>query len=277
MKSQGERVPGPSPAAEFQAIVRVAHELADISGPVILKHFRKSMPVENKAIGGAFDPVTKADRGAEKAIAQALATRFPDHGMVGEEFGTKPGSSPYRWIVDPIDGTRSFIIGSPLWGTLIGVLKGDEPVFGLMDQPFTGERFWSTDKAACHSTRGGRPVRLKTRECPRMEDAVFTTTHPEMFDTAEQKTALEALKGKVRLSRYGGDCYAYCLLASGFIDIIIEPGLKPYDIVALIPIVERAGGVVTTWTGGSPSEGGNIIASGDRRLHDAALAMINKS
>ncbi|RUP09730.1 histidinol-phosphatase [Hyphomicrobium sp.] len=269
-------MPGPSPAAEFQAIVRVAHELADISGPVILKHFRKAMPVENKASGGAFDPVTKADRGAEKAISEALATRFPDHGLVGEEFGTKAGTSPYQWIIDPIDGTRSFIIGSPMWGTLIGVLKDEKPVFGLMDQPFTGERFWSTDKAAYHSIRGGRPVRLKTRECPRIEDAVLTTTHPEMFAEPEQLTALETLRKKARLTRYGGDCYGYCLLASGLVDIIIEPGLKPYDIVALIPIIERAGGVVTTWTGGSPSNGGNIIATGDARLHEEALAMINK-
>jgi histidinol phosphatase-like enzyme (inositol monophosphatase family) len=276
LKSQGERVPGTSPAAELQAIVRVAHELADISGPVILKHFRKTMPVENKAIGGAFDPVTKADRGAEKAISQALASRFPDHGIVGEEFGTKSGTSPYQWIIDPIDGTRSFIIGSPLWGTLIGVLKDGVPVFGLMDQPFTGERFWSTDKAAYHSVRGGRPARLKTRECTRIEDAVLTSTHPDLFESPEQAAALNTLKEKARLTRYGGDCYGYCLLAAGLVDIVIETGLKPYDIVALIPIIERAGGVITTWTGGSPASGGDIIATGDGRLHEDVLALLNK-
>jgi histidinol phosphatase-like enzyme (inositol monophosphatase family) len=276
LKSQGERVSGRSPAAEFQAIVRVAHELADISGPVILKHFRKPMPVENKAVGGAFDPVTKADRGAEKAISEALAVRFPDHGIVGEEFGTKPGASAYQWIIDPIDGTRSFIIGSPLWGTLIGVLKDRIPFFGLMDQPFTGERFWSSDKAAYHSIRGGRPTRIKTRECARIEDAVLASTHPDLFESAEQSATLGALKAKARLTRYGGDCYNYCLLAAGLIDIIVEPGLKPYDIVALIPIIERAGGMVTTWTGASASEGGDIIATGDARLHEDALAMINR-
>jgi histidinol-phosphatase len=276
LKSQDERVSGPSPAAEFQAIVRVAHELADISGPVILKHFRKPMPVENKAVGGAFDPVTKADRGAEKAISHALAARFPDHGIVGEEFGTKPGTSAYQWIIDPIDGTRSFIIGSPLWGTLIGVLKDSVPVFGLMDQPFTGERFWSGDKATYSSVRGGRPTRLKTRECTRIEDAVLASTHPDLFESAEQSAALGALKAKARLTRYGGDCYNYCLLAAGHIDIIVEPGLKPYDIVALIPIIERAGGAVTTWTGASASNGGDIIATGDARLHEDALAMINR-
>ncbi|WP_290982311.1 histidinol-phosphatase [Hyphomicrobium sp.] len=276
MKSQGERVPGTLPAAEFQAINRVAQELADISGSVILKHFRKPMPVENKAGAGAFDPVTKADRGAEKAIVQALATKFPDHGIVGEEFGSKPGTSPFKWVIDPIDGTRSFIIGSPLWGTLIGVLKNDEPVFGLVDQPFTGERFWSGDKSAYHSMRGARPVRIKTRECTRIEDAVLTSTHPDLFESPEQSAALTALKAKARLTRYGGDCYGYCLLASGFVDIIIESGLKAYDIVAIIPIIERAGGVITTWTGGNPASGGDIIATGDPRLHEDVLALINK-
>lgn len=267
---------GRVPAAEFQAIVRVAQELADISGSVILKHFRKPMPVENKAAGGAFDPVTKADRGAEKAIVQALSTRFPDHGIVGEEFGTRPGTSSYKWVIDPIDGTRAFIMGSPLWGTLIGVEKDDAPVFGLVDQPFTGERFWSGDKAAYHNLRGGRPTRIKTRECSRLEDAILTSTHPDLFESPEQSAALTALKAKARLTRYGGDCYGYCLLASGFVDVIIEAGLKPYDIVAIIPIIERAGGVITTWTGGDPSSGGDIIATGDPRLHENVLALINK-
>lgn len=277
LKIQGERVPGSSPAADFQAIVRVAHELADISGPVILKHFRKAVPVENKADGGAFDPVTKADRGAEKAIVQALATRMPNDGVFGEEFGTKGGNSPYQWVIDPIDGTRSFIIGSPLWGTLIGVLRDGKPFFGLMDQPFTGERFWSGDRAAYHSVGGGRPTRLKTRACAHLEDAVLASTHPDLFEGVDQAAALNRLKAAARLTRYGGDCYNYCLLASGFIDIVLETSLKPYDIVALIPIIERAGGRVTTWTGGDASSGGDVIACGDARLHEAALTLINKA
>jgi histidinol phosphatase-like enzyme (inositol monophosphatase family) len=277
LKSQGEHVSGSSPAADFQAIVRVGHELADLSGPVILKYFRKPMPVENKAVGGAFDPVTKADRGAEKAIAQALATRFPDHGVVGEEFGTKVGSSAFQWVIDPIDGTRSFIIGSPLWGTLIGVLRDGVPYFGLMDQPFTGERFWSGDRASYYSVGGGRPTRLKTRTCTRIEDAVLTSTHPDLFVGAEQNAVLDKLKGAARLTRYGGDCYGYCLLAGGHVDIIVETGLKPYDIVALVPIIERAGGRVTTWEGTDASGGGDIIATGDARLHDAALKLISRS
>lgn len=276
LKIQGERVPGSSHAADFQAIVRVAHELADISGPVILKHFRKVVPVENKAAGGAFDPVTKADRGAEKAIVEALAARMPNDGVFGEEFGTKAGNSPYLWVIDPIDGTRSFIIGSPLWGTLIGVLRDGKPIFGLMDQPFTGERFWSGDRASYHSVGGGRPVRLKTRACSRLDEAVLASTHPDLFETAEQVEALQRMKAVARLTRYGGDCYNYCLLAAGFIDVVLETSLKPYDIVALIPIIERAGGRVTTWTGEDASNGGDIVACGDARLHDEVLALINK-
>lgn len=270
-------MPGSSPAAEFQIISRVAHELADISGPVILKHFRKSVPVENKAGGGAFDPVTKADRGAEKAIVQALAARLPDDGVYGEEFGTKIGKSPYQWVIDPIDGTRSFIIGSPLWGTLIGVLREGKPIFGLMDQPFTGERFWSGDRVSYHSHGGGRPMRLKTRACPQLEDAVMASTHPDLFEGADQAAVLNRLKATARLTRYGGDCYNYCLLAAGFIDIVLETSLKPYDIVALIPLIERAGGRVTTWDGGDAASGGDVIACGDARLHDAVLTLINKA
>jgi myo-inositol-1(or 4)-monophosphatase len=276
LKSQGERVSGPSPAEDFQAIVRVAHELADLSGPVILKHFRKSTPVENKAVGTAYDPVTKADRGAEKAIAQALAVKFPDHGIVGEEFGTKPGTSRFEWVIDPIDGTRSFIIGSPLWGTLIGVLDDGRPYFGLMDQPFTGERFWSGDRASYASVHGGRPTRLKTRSCTRLEDAVLTSTHPDLFVGPHQTGVLAELKSAARLTRFGGDCYGYCLLAAGHVDVIVETDLKPYDIVALIPIVERAGGQVTTWTGGDAAGGGNIVATGDARLHEVVLSLISK-
>jgi histidinol phosphatase-like enzyme (inositol monophosphatase family) len=274
LKLQGERVPGSS---EFEGIIRVAHELADLSGPVILEYFRKSTPVENKAVGGAFDPVTIADRGAEKAIAEGLAARFPDHGIVGEEFGTKAGSSAFQWIIDPIDGTRSFIMGSPLWGTLIGVLKDGAPYLGLMDQPFTGERFWSGEQASYHSIRGGKPDCLTSRRCDRIEYAVLTSTHPDLFEGEERIAVLERLKAEARLTRYGGDCYGYCLLAAGHVDLIIESGLKPYDIVALIPIIERAGGCVTTWDGSDASSGGDIVATGDPRLHEAALKLINRA
>ncbi len=208
--------------------------------PVILKHFRKPMPVENKAIGGAFDPVTKADRGAEKAIEEALAARFPDHGIVGEEFGTKPGTSAYEWIIDPIDGTRSFIIGSPLWGTLIGVLKDGAPVFRTYG-PAVHRRaiLVLATRPPITASGGGRPARIKTRECPQLEDAILASTHPDLFKSDEEIATLEALKAKARLTpAMAAIAITIALLAAGHIDIIVEPGLKPYDIVALIPIIE---------------------------------------
>lgn len=260
-----------SPAIPFKDLLEGAHAFADLSGPAVLKHFRKTIAVENKA-GRGFDPVTAADRGAEKVIAKALKARFPGHAMTGEELGSSQSESRYRWVVDPIDGTRAFIMGSPLWGTLIGLLDGDRPLLGLMDQPFTGERFYSTQKAS-HLRRNGKTEILKTRPCPSLAGAVLTSTHPGLFEGA-QKDKLARLETSVRMTRFGGDCYAYCLLAAGFIDIIIEPGLKSYDIAALIPIIERAGGVVTTWDGGPAGNGGDIIACGDKRLHDAALKLM---
>lgn len=262
------------PNPKFKPLLAAAHEFADLSGRAVLKHFRKPILVENKA-GKGFDPVTAADRAAEKMIAKALRERFPDHAMTGEEFGTNDSKSRYRWIVDPIDGTRAFIMGSPLWGTLVGLLRDGEPVLGIMDQPFTGERYFSGEHTS-HLRRAGKTTTLKTRPCPALKDAILTSTHPGLFEAGRQQAVLETMEKSVRMTRFGGDCYGYCLLAAGFVDVIIEPGLKSYDIAALIPIIERAGGVVTTWDGGAASNGGDIIACGDKRLHQAALKIMGK-
>ena len=261
----------------FRELLAAAHGFADLAGTAVLKHFRKAPAIDNKAAEG-FDPVTQADRAAEKAIARALKARFPDHALTGEEYGTVDGVSRYRWVVDPIDGTRAFIMGSPLWGTLIGLIDGDTPLLGIMDQPFTGERFWSGEKTA-HMRRGtnGKTTPIKTRTCPRLEDAIFTSTHPGLFAAGREQAVLARFSKSARMTRFGGDCYGYCLLAAGFIDIIIEPGLKSYDVAALIPIVERAGGIMTTWDGRPATEGGDIIACGDVRLHEVALKMLAKS
>lgn len=261
----------------FKDLMAFGHDLADLTGKTVLPYFRTGLSVENKAAAGNYDPVTKADRAAERVIAKALKARFPDHTLVGEEYGTSQGTSRYRWVVDPIDGTRAFIMGSPLWGTLIGLIDGDEPIFGLMDQPFTGERFWSDQKASYLRVRDGKPKRLKTRACNSLKEAILTSTHHNLFEDAHQKAVLTRFNETVRMTRYGGDCYGCCLLAAGFVDIVIEPGLKTYDIVALIPIIERAGGKVTSWTGGPASGGGNVIASGDPKLHEAALKLIAKA
>lgn len=269
-KSRQSRTTRAPDAIAFKALLEAAHAFADLSGTAVLKHFRRPIAVQNKLESG-FDPVTAADKAAERAIAKALKARFPGHALVGEEYGTVNDGARYRWIVDPIDGTRAFIMGSPLWGTLIGLLDGDTPVLGVMDQPFTGERFWSGEKTS-HMRRGkGKAVTLKTRTCPALKDAVLTSTHPGLFAPGDQTELLARMEKSVRMTRYGGDCYGYCLLAAGFVDIIIEPGLKSYDIAALIPIVERAGGIVTTWDGRPAFDGGDIIACGDKRLHAAAL------
>lgn len=254
-------------------LVACAHALADAAGAAIRPHFRRPLAVDNKAGPGAYDPVTVADRAAEAAIADRLRAVFPDHGMVGEELGTVNPDARYRWVVDPIDGTRAFIMGLPTWGTLIGLLDDGMPVLGLMDQPFTGERFHA-DPHGAHLRHAGATVRLATRTCPDLADAVLSTTHPDLFDTPCTAHVLARLRGRARMIRYGGDCYAYCMLAAGHIDAIVEPGLQSYDIVALIPIVERAGGRVTTWTGAPATSGGDIVACGDPTLHAAILAEI---
>ena len=260
----------------FKVLLAFAHELADLSGDVIRPYFRKPIAVTNKARTGAFDPVTAADQAAERAIARAIAKRWPDHGVLGEEYGSARDGARLTWVVDPIDGTRAFIMGSPLWGTLIGLRDGQAPLLGLMDQPFTRERFWSAETASFLRIGDGKARRLETRACSRLADAVVTTTHPDLFEPGFETQAFARLKSKVRMTRYGGDCYGYCLLAAGFVDIVIESGLKPYDVVALIPIIERAGGRVTTWNGEPAAAGGRILASGDARLHEEALALLSR-
>lgn len=269
----------PQPTAgDFDRLLATAHAAADASAPVVMGFFRRPIDVENKDQIGGYDPVTEADRGAERAMLDEIRARHADHAILGEEFGDQAGTSPYQWILDPIDGTRAFIMGSPLWGSLIGLRHGEVPVLGLMDQPFTGERFWSGQhESFMRRDPASKPQLITTRACTKLSDAILTTTHPDLFEMPSHLDTFESLKRSVRLTRYGGDCYHYCLLASGFVDLIVESGLKSYDIAALIPIVERAGGVVTTWTGGPASEGGNIIAAGDLRVHEAALEMIARN
>jgi len=254
-------------------LIETAHILADASGKAILKHFRKPIDVDNKAGDGAFDPVTEADRAGERAIRRQLAVLHPDHGIYGEEMGETAGTAPYTWVIDPVDGTRAFITGMPLWGTLIGVTLSGKAIVGMMDQPYTGERVWSGPSLTMWRGRDGRAKRVGTSPCRRLADARLTTTSPDLFGEGHERDAFHALKAAARLTRFGGDCYAYCLLAAGHIDLIVEAGLKPYDVVALIPIIEKAGGVITTWDGGPAESGGRILAAANRKLHREALAI----
>lgn len=255
-------------------LMAFAHDLADAAGRSTLPHFRRRLVVDNKAGPGGYDPVTAADKAAERIIRKLVRSRYPDHGFEGEEFGHDRPDAAWRWVVDPIDGTRSFVLGMPVWGTLIGLTRDGAPQLGLMDQPYTQERFWSAGRSAMMRAADGRQRRLKTRQGVSLADAMMMTTHPDLFDPGEEASAFARIKSKVRACRYGGDCYAYCLLAAGHVDVIVEAGLKPYDIMALIPIIEQAGGVVSTWTGDSAARGGRIVASGDAKLHAAALKVL---
>lgn len=257
---------------DFQSYLATAHALAERASEVILPHFRAELAVDHKG-GSQFDPVTEADRGAESAIRQALAEIYPEHGIVGEEFGNERAGADLCWIIDPIDGTRAFIMGQPLWGTLIGLTAGGAPLLGMMNQPYTGERFWSGETESFFA-RGDEMRTIRTRACTRFEDAILACTAPDYFDDGEL-SRFESLAKAVRLRRFGGDCYNYCLLAMGQVDLVAESGLKPFDILPLIPIIERAGGVVTTWEGGDPRDGGRILAAGDPALHAAALKILS--
>ncbi len=264
------------PADTFANLLASAHTLADASGRVILPHFRRQMAVENKAQGRDFDPVTAADRGAERVISRMLAKSHPHHGLTGEEYGSRNIEARYRWVVDPIDGTRSFMTGALTWGTLIGLLDGDVPILGIMDQPFVRERFWAGAKAAYQRGPDGKTRKLRTRTCSKLSDAMLSTTHPDLFASGKEANGFQRVKSTARMTRFGGDCYGYALLASGLVDLVIEVGLKPFDVIALIPIVEKAGGRMTTWDGLPAVNGGRIVASGDAKLHDDVLRLLNK-
>jgi len=246
--------------------------LAAASGEVILPYFRTSLSVEDKSRGGSFDPVTAADRAGEQAMRALIRATFPGHGITGEEFEAERPDAEYVWVLDPIDGTKSFISGMPAWGTLIALTHKGTPVLGMVHQPFIGERFSGDGAAAQYSGPAGERA-LMVRECARLADAVVYTTSPRLMEAVD-RARFAKVEEAARLSRYGGDCYAYCMLAAGHIDLVIETGLKPHDVIPLIPIIAGAGGIMTTWEGGSASGGGRIIAAGDERVHAEAMAML---
>lgn len=253
--------------SEIAEYLSFAHRLADASGDVIRPHFRECIDVDNKRPGD-FDPVTIADRDAEAAIRALIEETYPDHAILGEEHGKRDGNA-YTWVLDPIDGTRSFITGFLTWGTLIALSHEGLPILGIMDQPITGERFVGTPEGAYLGER-----KLQVRPCAALGDAVLISTTPDMFDAKEELPAFQRVESRVKLRRWGGDCYSYCMLAHGFVDLVIEASMKPYDIQALIPIVEGAGGIVTTWDGAPAANGGRLIAAGDRRVYDEAIALL---
>ena len=250
----------------------LAERLADAARAAILPHFRAvGLRAENKDASG-FDPVTIADRAAEAAMRVLLNAECPEDGILGEEYGVSDGTSGYTWVLDPIDGTRGFVSGTPTWGVLIALMDDTGPVFGIIDQPYIGERFIGAPNGAW-MMRGGDKKVLKCRASGGLNDAILFTTFPEI-GTAVERAAFRRVADQVRLTRYGMDCYAYALVASGQVDLVIEADLNAYDIQAPIAVIEAAGGIVTDWEGGPVHMGGRAIAAASALLHAEALELL---
>ena len=250
-------------------------DLIEQAGEVSLKYFRSDLAVTDKRQkGSAFDPVTRADRETEEFIRARIAEEYPDHSIIGEEFGAKCGSGPYTWLIDPIDGTRGFISGTPMWGVLIGLKRGDECLAGAMRQPYTGET-WIGDGKAAYFIRQQERTRIRVRERTALDKAIVCCTHPAMYPTDETRQKFMGVVARCRFSRFGTECLGYGMLASGFVDLVIEGGLSAYDIMPLIPIVEGAGGIITDWQGNAALNGGLIVAATSKRLHEEVLELLN--
>lgn len=259
-------------AAARDELWATAEALAAIAAEISLGLFRDPrLRAANKAARG-FDPVTQADREAEAAMRDHLARHRPRDGILGEEFGPRPGESGLTWVLDPIDGTRAFLSGATTWGTLIAVNAGGAPLLGLIDQPYVGERFMGGLGRAV-MRRGGVERALATRACADLSEAILYSTFPEIGTPAE-RAGFEAVRDRARLTRYGTDCYGYALIALGQVDVVIEAGLLAYDVQAPQAVIEAAGGVFTDWTGGPAHQGGRVLAAGDPAIHAAALALL---
>ncbi|NCQ24869.1 MAG: histidinol-phosphatase [Rhodobacteraceae bacterium CG17_big_fil_post_rev_8_21_14_2_50_63_15] len=258
-----------------QKIIATAHALADIARAAVLPFFRSDgLHADNKLSNGAFDPVTEADRAAERAMRSHLEEHRPKDAILGEEFGPKAGSSGLTWVLDPIDGTRAFLAGAPTWGVLVALSDDSGPIYGLIDQPFIGERFeGGFGLAQVAGPMGLRPLRVHGNRP--LQDAILFTTFPEVGSPAEGAAFAEVAR-RAKLTRYGLDCYAYALLAAGQIDLVIEAGLAAYDIQAPIAVIEAAGGLVTDWTGGPVHQGGRAVAAAGHQQLDAALEILSR-
>ena len=265
------RIPSLPAELDFASIRQTLLDAAAAAAAETLPRFRTPLAVENKWASG-FDPVTEADKGAESAIRALIGERFADHAIIGEEWG-RSGDGRFAWIIDPVDGTRAFISGVPVWGTLIGFAVDGRPVAGVMSQPFTGETFIGIPGGAEYR-RGGDVLALRTSGRTELATARLSTTTPSLFRGPGQRLAYDALERNCLQVRYGLDCYAYCLLAAGHLDLVVEVGLQVYDIAALIPIIEEAGGAITAWDGGRPDGGGDVVAAATPELLEAALAVL---
>lgn len=249
--------------------------LVEEAGEIALKHFRNDPVVTDKnPSGDLFDPVTQADREVEVFIRQKIADAYPDHAIIGEELGGQSKAGALTWLIDPIDGTRGFIAGTPMWGVLTGVQQGEQCLAGAMRQPCLRETYLGDGETA-YFAQGGRRVPLRTRRRDGLGEAVVCCTHPYMYPTAEAREKFMGVMARCQFSRFGTECLGYGMLAAGYVDLVVEGGLCPYDIAPLIPIIEGAGGIVTDWQGNAAAGGGLIVAAAHRKLHDEALELLN--
>jgi inositol-phosphate phosphatase / L-galactose 1-phosphate phosphatase / histidinol-phosphatase len=265
----------------LDSIAEFAQELADAAGAVVRRYFRRSLAVTDKSDAS---PVTIADREAEAVMRKMIETRFPEHGIFGEEHGTVRAEAEHLWVLDPIDGTKSFISGVPLFGTLIALLRHGRPILGIIDHPALGERWTgiagrpTMSRVGVQGGQGGLPMQPgRSRPCADIRTATLFSTGPDLF-TGSDAAAFRRLQDKVKLTRFGTDCYAYGLVAGGHVDLVVEASLKPYDYCALIPVIEGAGGVITDWQGRALGAGsdGRVVACGDPRLHREACRILNE-
>jgi inositol-phosphate phosphatase/L-galactose 1-phosphate phosphatase/histidinol-phosphatase len=246
----------------------LARDLADAAGEAIRPYFRQSIAVDDKA---DLSPVTIADRAAEAAMRRLIAARFPDHGVIGEEYGREREDAEFVWVLDPIDGTKSFISGVPLFGTLIALARHGRPILGIIDQPISRERWIGAQRRP--TTLNG--TALRCRPCASLAAATVFATSPDMFG-GDDAAAFGRVHAAAKLTRFGADCYAYGLLALGCIDLVIEASLKPYDFSAMLPIIEGAGGIATDWQGAplTIASDGRVLVAGDRHAHEQALRLL---
>jgi histidinol phosphatase-like enzyme (inositol monophosphatase family) len=258
--------------ADLTQLLALCERLADTARLETLQHFRQTgLNAENKLDKG-FDPVTVADRATEAAIRSILQDARPDDAILGEEHGAQPGTSGLQWVIDPIDGTRAYISGTTTWGVLIALADADGPFLGVIDQPYTQERFIAGPGVAeLRGPRGMSP--LRTRGTQELGQAILFSTFPEI-GSEDERAAFTRVAQDCKLTRYGMDCYAYALLAAGHIDLVIEAGLNAYDIAAPIAVIEAAGGIVTNWQGGDAFQGGQVVAAANATLHVQALARL---
>lgn len=260
-----------------QALLETAGRAADAARAAILPWFRQpGLVSDNKATSGRYDPVTQADRAAEEAMRAVLTQERPDDAILGEEFGPRAGTSGLTWVLDPIDGTRAFLAGAPTWGVLIALSDADGPRLGVIDQPFIGERFLGRRGGGAWTVGPHGRHDLRTRAPRPLSEGILLTTFPEVGTSAEG-AAFHALAARMRLVRYGLDCYAYALLAAGQIDLVVEAGLQPYDIQAPIAVIEAAGGIVSDWRGGPAWQGGRVVAAANAAVHEAALEVLGQA